>query len=70
MSITKRWLDDLNAELEVNEEEFYQGYDAHLDALAMDNEPEPATNPIRFDEREISGAFDGYMVYSDADPGL
>lgn len=70
MSMTKRCLDELNAELEMNEEEFYAGYDAHLDSLAMDNEPEPGRQPIRFNENEIGGAFDGYTVYSDADPGL
>ena len=69
MSMTKRWLDDLNAELEMNEEEFYAGYDAHLDAQAINNEPEP-NRLIQFNEREIGGAFDGYMVHSDADPGL
>jgi hypothetical protein len=71
--MTKRWLDDLNA-AEWNEVD--EGFDKHLHHMAYDEEPEPEELPdspldlIQFREEEIGGAYDGFNVYSDADPGL
>jgi len=80
MSMTKRWLDELN---EQGWNAIDDAFDRHLRHLAQDEEPEVEELPDgrmdlrrpdgwmpEFNPNDCGGVYDGYGVISDADPGL